>query len=57
MFGTVKPKPVPASTYLLFTLRDSMTVGASFNLPDPVSTYLQERMGLSKRTADYTAQV
>lgn len=57
MFGTVKPQPVPASTYFLFTLRDSMTVGASFNLPDPVSAYLQERMGLSKRAADYTAQV
>lgn len=57
MFGTLKPKPVSASTYVLFTIRDTMTVGASFNLPDPVSIYLQKRLGMSKKTADVTAQV
>lgn len=57
MFGTLKPKPVSAPTYVLFTIRDAMTVGASFNLPDPVSLYLQERLGMSKKTADVTAQV
>ncbi|CAM9732678.1 unnamed protein product, partial [Choristocarpus tenellus] len=46
MFGTTTPKPVPIPTYLLFTVRDAATVGASFNLPSPVSEYMQERWGI-----------
>ena len=34
-----------------------MTVAASFNMPSPVSKYLQERFGMSEQTADVTAQV
>ena len=34
-----------------------MTVAASFNMPRPVSKYLQERFGMSQKTADVTAQV
>jgi len=33
LFGTVSARPVPGPTYLLFALRDCMTVFASFNLP------------------------
>ena len=57
MFGTATPKAVPIPTYLLFTVRDAATVAASFNLPSPVSTYLQEKHGVSKKVADVTAQV
>ena len=57
MFATVKPRPVPLPTYLLFTARDGMTVAASFNMPSPVSKYLQERFGMAKQKADVTAQV
>ncbi|CAN0081250.1 unnamed protein product [Sphacelaria rigidula] len=57
MFGVAKPKPVPIPTYLLFTVRDASTVAASFNLPAPVSTYLQDRFGMSKSSADFTAQM
>ena len=31
-FGTGVPRPVPAPTYLLFGMRDSLTVFASFNV-------------------------
>ena len=34
-----------------------MTVAASFNMPSPVSKYLQERFGMAKQNADVTAQV
>ncbi|CAN0060688.1 unnamed protein product [Ascophyllum nodosum] len=57
MFATVKPRPVPTPTYLLFTARDGMTVAASFNMPRPASKYLQERFGMSQKNADVTAQL
>ena len=57
MFGVAKPRPVPIPTYLLFTVRDASTVAAAFNLPPPVSAYLQDRFGMSKSSADVTAQV
>ncbi|CAM9814018.1 unnamed protein product, partial [Ascophyllum nodosum] len=28
MFATVKPRPMPIATYVLFTVRDGMTVAA-----------------------------
>jgi hypothetical protein len=33
LFSPVAARPVPAPTYLLFTLRDSLTIFASFNVP------------------------
>ena len=57
MFGTAKPKPLPTMTYLLFATRDAGTVAASFNLPEPVSQALQEKYGLTKKRADFTAQM
>ena len=57
MFATVKPRPMPIATYVLFTVRDGMTVTASFNMPSPASKYLQERFGMSEKNADVTAQV
>ncbi|CAM9411375.1 unnamed protein product [Ascophyllum nodosum] len=56
MFAVGKPKPIPVSTYMLFTARDGMTVAASFSMPDPVSKYLQERLGMSQKTASLTSQ-
>ncbi|CAK4033403.1 hypothetical protein AC578_10119 [Lecanosticta acicola] len=40
MFGTVSARPVPPATYLLFAIRDSMTIFASFNLPPMVAPIL-----------------
>ncbi|CAN0273110.1 unnamed protein product [Ascophyllum nodosum] len=57
MFATVKPRPMPIATYVLFTVRDGMTVAASFNMPSPASKYLQERFGMSEKNADVTAQL
>jgi hypothetical protein len=33
LFSPVAARPLPAPTYLLFTLRDSLTIFASFNVP------------------------
>jgi hypothetical protein len=33
LFSPIAARPVPGPTYLLFTLRDSLTIFASFNLP------------------------
>ncbi|CAM9811544.1 unnamed protein product [Ascophyllum nodosum] len=57
MFGATKPKSVPVPLYLLFMVRDGITIGASFNMPTPMSKYLQERAGLSDKTADIVSQL
>ncbi|CAM9755711.1 unnamed protein product, partial [Discosporangium mesarthrocarpum] len=57
MFGTMTPRPVPIPTYLLFTVRDAATVAASFNLPAPASAWMQAEWGITKGSADITAQV
>jgi len=47
----------PMASYLAFFARDLATVGASFNMPSPVSKLLQDEFGLSRAKADKTAQV
>jgi hypothetical protein len=42
MFGTREPSKLPLSTLFLFGVRDSMTIGASFNAPKYLSNYLNE---------------
>ncbi|CAG8617266.1 3769_t:CDS:2 [Acaulospora morrowiae] len=42
MFGMVAPKGLPLGTYGLFAARDSLTIAASFNLPDGVSARLRD---------------
>ncbi len=38
------PRPVPLPTFALFTIRDCMTIFASFNLPPLVAPKLEQRM-------------
>jgi hypothetical protein len=33
MFGTGTPRPVPLPSFVLFSIRDAMTIGFSFNVP------------------------
>lgn len=40
MFGTVSARPVPPVTFALYALRDSMTIFASFNLPQMIAPRL-----------------
>ena len=56
LFGKGQPKPVPTPTYLLFVVRDSMTIGASFNAPQVMSAYMQDK-GWSESNANFTAQM
>ncbi|KAJ3063081.1 hypothetical protein HDU99_004992, partial [Rhizoclosmatium hyalinum] len=55
-YGTVTPKPLPKLTLGLFAIRDSLTVATAFLAPPLISPYLQQA-GLSKHTADVTAQI
>ncbi|KAI8336587.1 hypothetical protein BC941DRAFT_353927 [Chlamydoabsidia padenii] len=41
MFGTTASRSFPTFSYLLFALRDSLTVAASFNAPAMISSWLQ----------------
>ncbi|KAH9888155.1 hypothetical protein F4778DRAFT_785977 [Xylariomycetidae sp. FL2044] len=46
MFGPGgPPRPVPLPSYLLFTLRDCLTIFASFNVPPLLGPALSARMG------------
>jgi hypothetical protein len=40
LFSPVAPRPVPIPTFVLFALRDSMTIAASFNLPPLLAPYI-----------------
>lgn len=40
MFGTTAPRPLPLGTYGLFATRDSLTIAASFNMPDVMARSL-----------------
>lgn len=57
MFGTGAPKPMPMSSMGLFGFRDSMTILASFSLPDPISKKLQSDLQWSPSFSDKMAQL
>ncbi|KAJ3096200.1 hypothetical protein HDU97_006160 [Phlyctochytrium planicorne] len=57
-FGNTTPRPLPSPSYLLFGLRDSMTMAASFTLPPLLSQSLQHPvLSIPKPTADVIAQL
>ncbi|KAI8818968.1 uncharacterized protein EV422DRAFT_507785 [Fimicolochytrium jonesii] len=56
-FGTGASKPVPWSSYGLYTTRDVMTVFASFNLPPVLAAEMTSSFGISKGTAEVAAQL
>lgn len=60
MFGLVKNTAagLPAASYCLFTLRDCLTIAASFNAPYYISRALRQgRPDISQTTADNAAQI
>lgn len=57
MFGKGDPRPMPYSSMGLFATRDSMTILASFSLPGLISQRMQDAIGMSKLTADTSAQL
>lgn len=56
MFGTVAPRGLPATSYLFFFSRDVVTMGASFNIPEPLAEEMA-KYGVPKSTADVAAQL
>lgn len=57
MFGTVAPRGLPASSYLFFFSRDLVTMGASFNVPEPLAHEMHTKLGVPAGAADVAAQV
>jgi len=57
MFGQGDPRPMPVSSMSIFATRDSMTILASFTLPDIVSKNMLQPFGLQKYSADTLAQL
>ena len=58
MFGTGSPKEMSFTSMGLFAARDSMTILASFTLPDIISKeFLQKKMKYSKSVGDTSAQL
>ncbi|RUS27691.1 hypothetical protein BC938DRAFT_482868 [Jimgerdemannia flammicorona] len=57
-FGLTAARPLPTATYALFASRDALTVGASFNAPELLSSYLQRTGTVTeRRRADAIAQL
>lgn len=58
MFGPpgAVPRPVPKVSYALFTLRDCLTIFASFNVPPLLGPYINENMSaeMKKRVSGAT---
>lgn len=56
MFGSGPPRPVPLPSYALFTLRDCLTIFASFNVPPLLGPVLSEKLGeeMNKRLSGQT---
>jgi hypothetical protein len=57
MFGTVAPRGLPMTSYLFFFSRDIVTMGASFNIPEPLAEEMHGRFGVKRGTADIAAQL
>ncbi|CAK7213480.1 hypothetical protein SEUCBS140593_001869 [Sporothrix eucalyptigena] len=57
MFGPpgAVPRPVPLPSYLLFALRDCMTIFASFNIPPRLGPYLNERFAMGDASGSTNA--
>lgn len=58
MFGVAAGHSLPKLSYLLFALRDSLTIAASFNAPVYISSILQNSSWtMSEKTSNTTAQL
>jgi len=57
MFGVGDPKPFPATSLGLFAVRDSMTILASFSLPNIIAASLQERFHWTESVSYSAAQL
>eukprot|EP00475_Leptophrys_vorax_P003730 TRINITY_DN12186_c0_g3_i1.p1 TRINITY_DN12186_c0_g3~~TRINITY_DN12186_c0_g3_i1.p1 ORF type:complete len:295 (-),score=53.97 TRINITY_DN12186_c0_g3_i1:701-1540(-) len=56
LFAVVRPHAMPIPSYVLFTVRDSLTVVSSFWLPFIAAAYLQEHFGVDEQAAKMGSQ-
>ena len=55
-FGTKAASNIPLASYLLWLVRDTMSISAAFLFPSRVSAYYQKKKNTPKSVADTTAQ-
>ncbi|CCX34673.1 hypothetical protein FPQ18DRAFT_81007 [Pyronema domesticum] len=51
MFGSGSPRPVPLPSFILFSMRDAMTIGFSFNIPPLLTPYLPQNAIMKPESA------
>jgi hypothetical protein len=54
MFGSIKPAPIPISSYSFWAARDILTILSAFIIPSRLSSYLAKNKGLDKKKAETT---
>jgi len=57
LYGTVAPKKVPLNSFLMWGLRDALTVGCAFIIPARLAVYLQRNYNWSKGKSEKSAQL
>jgi len=57
MYGTSKPRPIPYMSLTCYTIRDTMTIAASFTFVEPVGLMISERFGIDQGKATTIAQI
>ena len=55
-FGTKAPSNIPLASYLIWFVRDMLSIAAAFLIPARVSAYYQKNKGTPKNKADNVAQ-
>jgi len=57
MFGTTKPRPIPARSLACYTIRDAMTIAASFTFVEPVGNMISDKFGIERHSSTTIAQI
>lgn len=57
LYGTVKPKSVPLNSFMMWGLRDALTIGCAFIIPARLASYLQSKYNWNKGKSEKSAQL
>jgi len=57
MFGVNSPRPIPKLSLACYTVRDAMTIAASFIFVEPVGIQISEKFGINRHTSTTIAQI
>jgi hypothetical protein len=52
LFGSIKPAPIPFSSYSFWAMRDILTISAAFIIPYRLSTFFAKNYGYDRKKAE-----